>query len=99
LYGFSRIYAAKANGVFLAFLANFVNAGGWGETGPAHYIHCGGVSEYVEPKNTEKDQKINHEPTPTRTYGTPRTCCPKSWDHEFVVFVRFVVEKIGDKML
>jgi hypothetical protein len=63
-------------------------------TGPAHYIHCGGFSEYVEPKNTEKDQKINHEPTPTI-----RTCCPKSWNYEFVVFVRFVVEKIGDKML
>ena len=50
--------------------------------------------ECVESKNTEKDQKINHEPAPTT-----RTCCPKSWNHEFVVFVRFVVEKIRDKML
>jgi len=45
-------------------------------------MHCGGVSEYVEPENTEKDQKINHEPT-----QTTRTCCPKPWKYEFVRFV------------
>ena len=44
--------------------------------------------------NQSKTENSNSEPTPST-----RTCCPKSWNHEFVVFVRFVVEKIGDKML
>jgi len=26
--------------------------------GPAHYIHCGGVSEYVEPKTQKKIKKL-----------------------------------------